>query len=137
LPKTPPSTELVPVSDKALRTDLVLAGEAGQHRDLLRQLLTSQGWVVQWDAGGWSGRATKGNKTANFIFGAFAQFHELRFNFVTVQDHSTGLTVFRSGDGCMGGLYGMYKVKRSFKETSALVEGHFAASGKLLSSSGF
>lgn len=135
-PQAPPSTQMVHVGDKALRADLVLAGDAAGHRELLRQMLAGQGWVMQWDPAGWSGTATKGNKIANFLFGAFAQYHELRFGFATLADGSTGLTVYRTGDGCMGGLYGMYKVKKSFKETSALVEAHFAASGKLLSSSG-
>ena len=134
-PQAPPSTQLVQVSDKGLRADLVLAGDAGEHRELLRDLLADEGWVMQWDPSGWGGTATKGNKIANFLFGAFAQYHEMRFGFVTLADRSTGLTVFRAGDGCMGGLYGMYKVKKSFQATSALVEGHFAASGKLLSSS--
>lgn len=128
---------MVHVADKSLRTDLVLAGEASIHRHALVQLLAGRGWVMTWDPSGWGGIATRGNKVANVLFGAFAQYHELRFGFVTNPDGTTGLTVFRTGDGCMGGLYGMYKVKKSFKETSAIVEQHYVATGTLLSSSGY
>ncbi|MFT6395862.1 MAG: hypothetical protein ACJAYU_000604 [Bradymonadia bacterium] len=127
---------MVQIADKSLRTDLVLAGTADTHRTALMELLASQGWAMKWDPAGWGGIATRGNRVANVLFGAFAQYHELRFGFVTNPDGTTGLTVFRTGDGCMGGIYGMYKVKKSFKETSAIVEQHYVSTGALLSSSG-
>ncbi len=136
LPVAPPPTQLVHIADKSLRTDLVLAGEANAHRYALVQLLGSQGWTMTWDPSGWAGMATRGNKISNALLGAFAQYHEIRFGFFTNPDGTTGLTVFRTGDGCLGGLYGMYKVKKSFKKTSAIVEQHYVATGSLLSSSG-
>ena len=136
-PQAPPAaTQLVRIAERELRTDLVLAGDAVAHRDVLRQMLAHRGWSIQWDPSGWSGLATKGNKVMNLLFGAFAQYHEIRFAFATMPDGSTGLTVYRTGDGCMGGLYGMYKVKKSFRATSASIESHYATTGNLLSSSG-
>ena len=132
----PPQTHMIPQTAKELRLDLTLAGDPGQHREGLHALLLGNGWNTTWDASGWSGVATKGNKVMNFLFGAFAQYHEMTFSFATQPDGSTGLTVYRSGDGCMGGLYGMYKVKKSFKETASLVEGHFQGAGTLLASRG-
>ena len=131
----PPGT-LVASGDRELRLDLMLVGDPSSHRDLLRDLLMQQGWEVSWNPAGWSGQATKGSKVKNVLFGAFAQYHEFVFSFSTRQDGATCLSVYRTGDGCFGGLYGMYKVKKSFKATSSLVEGHFAAGGHLLTSSG-
>ncbi len=125
-----------PPNKKALRAELVLSGDPIRLRDGLQGLLRGQGWEAKWDATGWSGLATKGNKVMNLLFGAFAQYHEMTFAFSTRPDGTTALTVYRSGDGCMGGLYGMYKVKKSFKETTSVLEGHFEQAGALISSSG-
>lgn len=136
VPQAPPPTAMVPQSEKALRAELVLAGDPNRLRDGLQALLRGQGWETRWDPAGWSGLATKGNKVMNFLFGAFAQYHEMTFSFSSRPDGTTALTVYRSGDGCMGGMYGMYKVKKSFKETTSTLESHFAQSNALVSSSG-
>lgn len=136
VPQAPPPRAMVSAPDKSLRAELVLAGDPTRLRDGLQQLLLTRGWETRWDPTGWSGLATRGNKLLNFLFGAFAQYHEMTFAFTSRPDGSTALTIYRSGDGCMGGLYGMYKVKKSFKETTATVEHHFASAGALVASSG-
>lgn len=136
VPQSPPSTAMVPQTAKVLRAELILSGDPARLRDGLQQLLLSSGWKTEWAPGGWSGVATRGNKVMNVLFGAFAQYHEMTFAFSSRPDGTTSLTCYRSGDGCMGGLWGMYKVKKSFEETTATVEHHFAQAGALVSSSG-
>ena len=136
LPAPPTQTQMIPAGERALRSDLVLAGDPGPHRESLARVLGDGGWTIAWDPAGWSGMATKGSKTMNFLFGAFAQYHEISFSFVTQPDASTGLTLYRTGQGCMGGLYGMYKVKKSFKKTAGMVENHYQIAGVLVASGG-
>lgn len=135
-PAAPPQNQMIPQTPKELRMDLTLAGDPNAHRDGLQHLLVNGGWKVQWDAAGWSGKATKGNQIMNVLFGAFAQYHEMAFSFASQPDHTTTLTVYRTGNGCMGGLYGMYKVKKSFKETAGTVEGYYQQTGQLVHAQG-
>ncbi len=132
----PPTGALVVQAPKELRLDMTLAGDPAAQRDGLQSLLLGTGWKVEWHPSGWSGTAAKGSKVMNVLFGAFAQYHEVAFSFATQPDGHTALTVYRNGDGCMGGLYGMYKVKKSFRETASLVETHYQNSGALIASSG-
>jgi len=121
--------------DARLRMDLVLRGAPSELRDRLSHMLGAAGWQMHWTSE-WSGLATKGNKVANALLGGFAQYHEMHFAFSTMPDGSTAVVLYRTGSGCMGGLWGMHQVRKSFSETSAYVHGGFVHSGHLLTSQG-
>jgi hypothetical protein len=102
----------------SLSVRLVVAGHADPLRQLVHHVLERAGWKMWWDPTGWAGMATKGDKTANFLLGAFAQYHELRFAFQALPDGTTALMLYRTGSGCMGGLIGVYQVRKSFRLAS-------------------
>lgn len=131
----PAAAPLPPSVPKQLRLDMVLGGDPGAHRHSLDQLLRANGWTTNWTSE-WSGLATKGSKVMNVLFGAFAQYHEMQFQFSTNPDGSTNLHVFRVGDGCVGGLLGMHKAKKTFEQSATMIEQHYASHEALLATGG-
>jgi hypothetical protein len=63
-------------------------------------------------------------------------YYELRFAFQALPDGTLGLTLYRQGSGCMGGLIGVYKVKKAFRETSEQIHAELARRGLVLASYG-
>ena len=125
----PPSHAMAPKPPSAsLELKLVLIGAPQMLRDGLTRLLFQDGWQLQW-TGEWAGLATKGSKAGNFFLGGLAQYHELRFSFEALADGTTGLTLYRQGSGCMGGLLGAYKVRKAFRQISATVQSHYGQLG--------
>lgn len=115
----------------SLQLTLHLNANAPAHRDALGAIFLHAGWKVDWETP-WSGIATKGNKTMNILFGALAQYHEVKFQIGANPDGSTTLMLYRSGSGCAGGLIGMAAVKSSFRNVGDMVQHHYAHTGALL-----
>lgn len=131
----PAAAPLPPSVPKQLRLDMVLAGDPAGHRHSLDQLLRGNGWTTQWSSE-WSGMATKGNKVMNVLFGAFAQYHEMQFQFSSNPDGTTNLHVYRMGEGCAGGLIGMHKARKTFEQSATMIEQHYASHEALLATGG-
>ena len=131
-PHGPPQQVMIPAHDANLEMRLQLTGSAAHARQMLGQVLAHMGWQLQPSADGWSGMATKGNKTMNMLFGAFAQYHEIHFAFQALPDGTGELILYRLGSGCMGGLLGMYQVRKSFKHTSQSVYQAMAQQGLVM-----
>ncbi len=112
---------MLPAHDSNLEMRLQVVGHPDHIRNTLAQLLSSTGWRIQFNPDGWSGVARKGDKVANMFLGALAQYHELHFAFRTLPDGSGQLILYRLGSGCVGGLFGMYQVRKGFRQTSQMV----------------
>ena len=117
----PPTQVMLPAHDANLELRIHLVGHPDHVRNTLAQLLGSLSWKVEFNHDGWSGRATKGDKTLNMLLGALAQYHEIHFAFQALPDGTGELILYRLGSGCMGGLFGMYQVRKGFRETSQMV----------------
>ncbi len=112
--------------DPSMELRLEIAGDPAQAREQLAQVMTTRGWTMHPNPDGWSGMASKGNKIMNVLFGAFAQYHEMHFSMVTTPAGNTGLTLYRTNQGCAGGLLGMHKVKKEFTANAAEIQGALA-----------
>ncbi len=121
---------------KELDAHLYISGDPERARATLGELFTREKWRVEWNPDGWSGVAKKGNKGLNIAFGAFAQYHEVWFAFITMPDHNIHLRIYRSGSGIAGGLIGVSSVKKSFRNIVQQVEATYHNAGVLLSSAG-
>ena len=119
-----------------LEMHLVLRGAPHELRDGLRYVLESSGWNLQWAPDGWSGMASKGNRGMYMVFGLLAMYYELRFAFQVYSDGNTGLTLYRQGSGCWGGVIGAYKTRKTFWEASRQVHAQLAQRGHVLLSRG-
>lgn len=80
--------------------------------------------------------ATQGDKTSAALLGALSPYHEVFFSLIANPDGSTGLVLYRTGSGCMGGLIGVFQVRKAFRETTERLEMGFSSMGMLLSSGG-
>lgn len=130
--RSPPTMVTLAPHDPKLALRLTLRGEARALRAFFDRGLTQDGWKLHWGADGWSGIATKGDKTMYLLFGAFAQYYELRFAFQALPDGHVGLTIYRVGEGCMGGLWGMHKVAKQFRELTPRIRDGFDAQGMVV-----
>ncbi len=117
----PPTQVMLPAHDANLEMRLQLIGHPEHARQMLGQILSSMGWKPIINPDGWSGMASKGDKTMNMLFGALSPYHEVHFAFQGLPDGTGQLILYRMGSGCMGGLLGMYQVRKGFRETSQMV----------------
>ena len=108
---------------------LVLKGEPDGHVETLVRLFEQQGWKVA--AGGRKGKATKGSKFWNVLFGAFAQYFEVSYEF-SADDEGTALRVYRSTSGAMGGLIGASRVRKHFRAVAETIETAYNERGVLV-----
>jgi len=133
-----PPTQLAPLPPhpKELEARLHLHGDPGAIRHHLFGMLSQTGWNVQWDPTGWGGMATQGDKTSAAFLGALSPYHEVFLSIIANPDGTTSLVIYRTGSGCMGGLIGVYQVRKAFRQTTQNLEMGFSSMGMLLSSGG-
>lgn len=113
-----------------MTTALRLKGSAGTHRTLLEETLKADKWKVRW-SDEWKGSARLGKKAFHLFFGALAQYYEVGFELVERERDGSVLHLYRVGDGALGGLVGMHKVRKRFDEMSERVRATFDRAGLL------
>ena len=116
--------------DAMLRTGFRLKGSADAHRVLLEETLKADKWRVAW-SGEWKGTARLGKKAFHLFFGALAQYYEIGFELVERERDGSVLHIYRVGDGALGGLVGMHKVRKRFEAVSDHIRSRFRSAGML------
>lgn len=107
-----------------------LTGDPQRAKATAIQALESRKFKVTW-AGEWDAVAERGNKVANVVLGALAQYFKVG---VTVRSGAAGVSVVRidkSSSGWMGGWIGASRTKKNFESLHAELEGSFRAAGVL------
>jgi len=111
----------------------VLKGAPNAHAETLAQLFEQHGWKVAAEGPATSprGKATKGSRFWNVLFGAFAQYYEVSYEF-NADDEGTALKVYRSTSGAMGGLIGASRVRKHFRAVAEQIEAAYNQQGVLI-----
>lgn len=117
--------------DPELEVHLVVRGDPGSARYQLEHAMMTLGWRIQWGFDGWSGTASKGDKTLHMLFGVFAMYYEAQVHLRPLAPGVMGVTVYRVGTGCMGGLLGAMKVRAEFRRVGEYLPQVFAHYGVL------
>lgn len=72
--------------------------------------------------GSWQGIATRGNKVANVVGGALAQYFEIGWSVFSGEIQGSVVRLEQGNAGYAGGLIGMSRTKSKFREVAAAVE---------------
>ena len=112
----------------------VLKGGPEPHRETMKQVFSERGWKTDDADAGETGKATKGSKLWNVLFGAFAQYYEVSYEF-NADDEGTALRVYRSTSGAMGGLIGASRVRKHFRAVAEEIEAAYNGQGVLIRTS--
>lgn len=112
--------------------DFSLSGDPTSAKQVITDALTARKFRVQW-SDEWTGVAERGNKVANALLGAFAQYFKV--DVVIRTDESTGTGVVRlarSSRGMMGGAVGVHRTNKNMRTLADELTTAFQASGVLL-----
>jgi hypothetical protein len=112
-------------------TDVLVNGQFEAVQQMVQQLFWQHGFTVDWQDG-YTGKAHKGSKGGNFIGGALAQYYEVDFQLFSDPSRGTGVRLFKSNTGLMGGVAGVAMVKKQYKEVVNNMSTYFQTNGMFL-----
>ncbi len=113
-----------------LYTDILVRAPPETVQNYVQQAFVANGFRVSWQSPQ-QGQAEKGSRGANIALGALAQYYSIDFNLVS-NPSGTALRLLQSNSGGFGGLLGMARVKRQFKDLSTSLASWFQQNGILL-----
>ena len=116
--------------------DFTLQGDPEKARATAQNALESRQFRITWHDD-WTGTAERGNKVANALAGALAQYFKVG---VAVRSADTGhsiLRVERQSSGWMGGAIGASRTTKNLEALSQELGATFDAAGVLVESAPF
>lgn len=112
--------------------DFSLSGDPTSAKQVITDALTARKFRVQW-TDEWTGVAERGNKVANALLGAFAQYFKIDVVIRTDESTGTGIVrLARSSRGMMGGAVGVHRTNKNMRTLADELTAAFDASGVLL-----
>jgi hypothetical protein len=111
--------------------DFVVAGDAARAKATVVQALESRKFRLSWDTE-WDGTAERGNKIANALAGALAQYFKIGVSVRTAPDGNGVIRIEKSSKGYMGGAVGAHRTTKNFDSLAADLEATFRAAGVLV-----
>jgi hypothetical protein len=111
--------------------EFVVTGDANRAKATVIEALESRKFRLTWSSD-WDAFAERGNKVANVLAGAFAQYFKFG---LTVRSGFEGHSVIRldkSAKGYMGGAVGAHRTTKNFDALAADLHATFQAAGVLV-----
>ena len=111
--------------------EFVVAGDANRAKATVIEALETRKFKLTWSTD-WDAIAERGNKIANALAGAFAQYFKVG---LIVRTGPGGQGVIRhdkSSKGYMGGAVGAHRTTKNFDALAADLEATFRAAGVLV-----
>lgn len=112
--------------------DITVKGSIDNIRNLTQQAFAANGFNVNWESPS-RGKAEKGSKAANIMFGGVAQHHAVGIEILPATDGGTLRIATLGRPGLSGGLLGARKVNKQFEQLSDTLVSWFNQQGLLLS----
>ena len=94
------------------------------------QALESRKFRLTW-TDDWTGVAERGNKIANALFGAFAQYFKIDLSVRSAENGSSIVRVDKTSKGAMGGAVGVVRTNKNMASLREELEATFSAAGVL------
>lgn len=111
--------------------DFIVAGDATRAKLTVVQALESRKfkltWTTEWDA-----VAERGNKVANALAGALAQYFKVEVLVRSAPDGDGVIRIVKSSKGYMGGAIGASRTSKNFDSLAGELEASFRAAGVLV-----
>jgi hypothetical protein len=111
--------------------EFVVVGDAGRAKATVVEALQARKFRLTW-AGEWDAVAEKGNKIANALAGAFAQYFKFAVLVRSAPDGNGVIRLEKSAKGYMGGIAGAMRTTKHFDSLAAELEAAFRAAGVLV-----
>ena len=109
-------------------TDIIVTGSPENARQAAQQAFEYNKFKVQWQSE-FTGKATKGSKGMNIAVGAFAQYYEIDFQIMSMNDGNIALRLIQSNTGWAGGVIGARKVKKQYEDIVNGLSSYFQGQG--------
>lgn len=111
--------------------DFIVAGDATRAKLTVVQALEMRKFKLTW-ASEWDAVAERGNKVANVLLGAFAQYFKVEVLVRSAPDGNGIIRLVKSSKGYMGGAIGAHRTTKNFDALAAELEAAFRAAGVLV-----
>ncbi len=111
--------------------EFVVLGDAARAKATVADALQSRKFRITWTSE-WDAVAERGNKVANALLGAFAQYFKVELTVRSAPDGNGVIRIDKSSKGYMGGAAGAYRTTKNFDGLAADLQGTFQAAGVLL-----
>lgn len=111
--------------------DFVVAGDAIRAKATVISALEARKFKVTWPTE-WDGVAERGNKVANALAGALAQYFKVGVLVRTAPDGNGVIRLEKSSKGYMGGAVGAHRTTKNFDLLAADLEATFRSAGVLV-----
>lgn len=111
--------------------DFIVSGDAARAKATAVSALETRKFKLTWQTE-WDGTAERGNKVANALAGAFAQYFKVGVLVRTAPDGNGVIRLEKSSKGYMGGAVGAHRTTKNFDLLAADLEATFRAAGVLV-----
>ena len=111
--------------------DFKVTGDPTMARATAERALTERKFKITW-TDDWSGVAERGNKVANAIVGALAQYFKVGLRLMSEGPAETVVRIERLSSGWAGGVIGASRTNRNFANLKSELEATFGAAGVLV-----
>jgi hypothetical protein len=111
--------------------DFLLDGDPARARATVQQALEARKFRLTWDSE-WAATAERGNKVANAIAGAAAQYFKVGVNVMSADSGHAIVRITRSSTGWMGGAIGASRTTKNFTGLRDELAATFEAAGVLV-----
>ena len=111
--------------------DFKVTGDPTMARATAERALADRKFKITW-TDDWSGVAERGNKVANLIVGALAQYFKVGLSLMSTGPTQTIVRVERLSSGWAGGAIGASRTTRNFSNLKSELEATFAQAGVLI-----
>ncbi len=113
--------------------EIQLTGDPARVKATVQQALEAKKFRVEWTEE-WSGRAERGNKVANALAGALAQYFLVEVAIGSIPDSTASLVrVSRGSRGYLGGAIGVSRTNKNMRALFDELQATFSAAGVLQS----
>lgn len=108
-----------------------VTGDAARAKATVVQALETRKFKFTW-TGEWDAIAERGNKVANLLIGAFAQYFKVGVTIRSGPDGTGVIRIDKSSKGYMGGVVGAHRTTKNFDALHADLDATFRAAGVLV-----
>lgn len=116
--------------------DFTLQGDPARVKATIQQALETRKFRLTWYEE-WSATAERGNKLANAVLGAAAQYFKVGVAIRSAPDGNSILRVERESSGWLGGAIGASRTTKNLERLRDELAAAFAANNVLVATSSF
>lgn len=116
--------------------DFTLKGDPSRVRATIQQALETRKFRIAWYEE-WSATAERGNKVANAVAGALAQYFKVGVTIRSGTDGNSILRVERESSGWLGGAIGASRTTKNLEQLRDDLEATFGAADVLVAVASF